>query len=1244
MPAPVWQPPKVKVRHGVPADRYAKRPNPVEKAEAHPAGDFRARHLIRWYNAGADGRIPWGSPGDFDACVAVASEHMDPSKAKGFCAERHHDALGIWPATHAAHERAHVGKDALDESDDLDEIVNVIKVGPKGYIHGWIFVGAPGAGDSIFHPAHGHGKVSHVDQHGHVHVAFDSGKRSSFAATKTGSGQLARRSKDVNDEFGKHLKAAAAANRRGDHAAASQHYRDAAAATTHPKIRQEMLDRAARDAKKTGATAPIGHPVLDRLLAAGTPQEKSEALDAASLTRMTDDQKKVFEAARKAIENDPNNPDWLRARAWGHDDKASAVMQQSSTRDAVGIAATGPGPSGKYFTTRHDAGWLLAPDSGELNQLPPRVRQAIIDRRNEAVGQLLKDPNAAPNVINAIFPGARPDTDRFRTLDTATQSAVHRDLEARVLQLAAVMSPQRREEASKLQGVLDRVDAVRLNAAQKLAADLGVGSYASKDDILDAAKSLSNRDFDELGEGHKVKLLGMLDGVGNSNYGGSRDDQVRARDLKDYFTGTGSTQGPGDVRDAVLAATRDNDIIDDGSRALAYHGLSPTQFDALTPAEKTAIRHDVDQLAGANSSLPNDLRYDLQEKADQLDTKARPPEVTGAVTAASPHSPADDASTVQAFGDLTKAQYAALPPSYKQAVDDRLDALAATEPGPYALLKAKFDPTWKPPHAPVAPVTTTADPKVRAALDVVYGVHPKSRTAAHQLSTYGDLRTADFNQMSTAEQSTLLGDLSFIATTSKGPNKTRAERLINNFTPAGTPYGKAPVQAIIPPVNSVAGQNRYPDPAGVSGLMREATDKGANGDGWSVNPNGTRGPWGQYGAAGAMLAHDDNNGTRRYLMVQRGPAISDPGKWQFPGGAIDSKETPHQGATREIVEELGFTKGALDGAMVHGEHVYSIPGGWKYTSIAATVPTMLTPDLSTHHARAETSDAKWLTEAEIADLDRSGKMLKPLAGGQLQKNVMSLFPPAAATRAVRPGPRTSRPDRLVLPTPTVHKPSKGRDLLSDKTAINALRQQVKQDRVKYDGKVADGRLAAIGAAQGFDDTPTVVKKKEIDRLLASGDYIEVWRGVRGNYGGKSAADINEEFRSGPAWYGKGIFGNGYYFATDKSVVTGGRYNDGTKNSTLRALIPKSAIIAQHADVHRDSAAIAAPYSKAKGKGYESATLYDEGRYAAAKGIDGIEIPSHSQARGGGRARHVATSGKPAYNWLNRSVMIVQEAN
>jgi 8-oxo-dGTP pyrophosphatase MutT (NUDIX family) len=76
----------------------------VFKMDEGEAGDVRARHLIRWYEEGADGQIHWGEhgpAGDYYQCLAVAGRHMDPDKAEGFCANRHHSVTGQWPGKHA---------------------------------------------------------------------------------------------------------------------------------------------------------------------------------------------------------------------------------------------------------------------------------------------------------------------------------------------------------------------------------------------------------------------------------------------------------------------------------------------------------------------------------------------------------------------------------------------------------------------------------------------------------------------------------------------------------------------------------------------------------------------------------------------------------------------------------------------------------------------------------------------------------------------------------------------------------------------------------------------------------------------------------------------------------------------------------------------------------------------------------------------------------------------------------------
>jgi len=55
-----------------------------------------------WVHGPGAAKIRWGSPGDFDRCVLHLGKFIaDP---KGYCAKAHHDALGIWPATHAAME------------------------------------------------------------------------------------------------------------------------------------------------------------------------------------------------------------------------------------------------------------------------------------------------------------------------------------------------------------------------------------------------------------------------------------------------------------------------------------------------------------------------------------------------------------------------------------------------------------------------------------------------------------------------------------------------------------------------------------------------------------------------------------------------------------------------------------------------------------------------------------------------------------------------------------------------------------------------------------------------------------------------------------------------------------------------------------------------------------------------------------------------------------------------------------
>lgn len=77
----------------------------------------------------------------------------------------------------------------------------LLKVGPKGYVHGWIYVGPQAAGSRVLHTAHGHGTVTrHEGEGGKVHVKFDSGETRSFESGKhkPGAAHFVERKPPVN--------------------------------------------------------------------------------------------------------------------------------------------------------------------------------------------------------------------------------------------------------------------------------------------------------------------------------------------------------------------------------------------------------------------------------------------------------------------------------------------------------------------------------------------------------------------------------------------------------------------------------------------------------------------------------------------------------------------------------------------------------------------------------------------------------------------------------------------------------------------------------------------------------------------------------------------------------------------------------------------------------------------------------------------------------------------------------------
>lgn len=65
--------------------------------KASEGGNVNA--LRDFYNSGAGGKIDWGKKGDFASCVGIAGKFVTSEQAKGFCAQRHQDAVGGPPGS-----------------------------------------------------------------------------------------------------------------------------------------------------------------------------------------------------------------------------------------------------------------------------------------------------------------------------------------------------------------------------------------------------------------------------------------------------------------------------------------------------------------------------------------------------------------------------------------------------------------------------------------------------------------------------------------------------------------------------------------------------------------------------------------------------------------------------------------------------------------------------------------------------------------------------------------------------------------------------------------------------------------------------------------------------------------------------------------------------------------------------------------------------------------------------------------
>lgn len=197
------------------------------------------------------------------------------------------------------------------------------------------------------------------------------------------------------------------------------------------------------------------------------------------------------------------------------------------------------------------------------------------------------------------------------------------------------------------------------------------------------------------------------------------------------------------------------------------------------------------------------------------------------------------------------------------------------------------------------------------------------------------------------------------------------------------------------------------------------SERGLSGDGYYAP-----GIWGRYGAAGLLMRNVDDKGVERFLLVQNTLNQSHMYKWQLPGGAIDEKETPEQGAAREVFEELQFDQAYLNKLQPHGTHAVTVPvtgkDPWTYSNIVVDAPTMMTPKID----KSELGGADWFTRAQIEDMRKQGSIIAPLAA-ELDKVLGKYGGAPAPTNSVGGVSKVSKPKAPKAPakSTTVSKPA-----------------------------------------------------------------------------------------------------------------------------------------------------------------------------------------------------------------------------
>lgn len=207
-------------------------------------------------------------------------------------------------------------------------------------------------------------------------------------------------------------------------------------------------------------------------------------------------------------------------------------------------------------------------------------------------------------------------------------------------------------------------------------------------------------------------------------------------------------------------------------------------------------------------------------------------------------------------------------------------------------------------------------------------------------------------------------------------------------------------------------------------------------------------------------------------------------------------------------------------------------------------------------------------------------------------------------------------------------------LVQGRDRLKEMSRHYRDSPVEYEGRRRksydvgyDQELTRIAQAQRFDAKPQVATRAEMDSAVSAG-WVETWRGVGLNDYGKTPAEINHDLRFGDFEPGRGLYGNGVYVSVRRNTAETFRgrdpktnfpsgpgpdygpedyYGDEAPDSMLRIALDPAARIADYDELRLE---VHAWRQRLPDGAPEGAALADIGRYAAARGYDGMIVRNH----------------------------------